>query len=82
MPKKVCSLILEAIVVGIVLTAIGLLVSLIGMYMSVKDFEPKQYKFWGNIAVSLFISGVITHLLFEWFGGNRWYCENGYACQR
>jgi hypothetical protein len=32
--------------------------------------------------IALFLTGVVTHLGFEFVGGNTWYCKNGVACKK
>ena len=81
--KKLISLAIEAIVVGFILVVVGTLVSyMVGKYFSVS--LPPVCKEWNKnrvMELSLFLSGVLTHLLFELVGGNTWYCKNGVACQ-
>lgn len=61
---------IEALVVGIILAIILVIMCKVLPHDSDK-----------NIAIIGLVSGVLTHLLFEFAGGNKWYCDNGYACQ-
>ncbi|CAM9529541.1 unnamed protein product [Pylaiella littoralis] len=69
-------LIIEAFVVGIVMMIMGFPGSIIALKILpvVKDNRiPVMY-------LSLFLTGVLSHLLFESFLLNSWYCRHGYAC--
>jgi uncharacterized membrane protein HdeD (DUF308 family) len=57
----------EAVAVGAVLLIIGKFIN---------QFKFKKY----NFELTLFISGILTHLAFELAGFNKWYCTNGNAC--
>jgi len=64
--------------------AVGLLVVLIGVvlhYISLKIYGPHDLNNMGIFMVHLFIIGIITHLLCEFTGINKWYCTNGVACK-
>lgn len=66
-------LIIEAVVVGIVFAAIGLGVTL-AMYKKHHIDNKLQ------TALPFFITGILGHFLFEYFGANKWYCTHGHAC--
>ena len=72
----------ELIVIGIVVGIIGTIISTIIMYMTDKNFSLKKYTFWPSIFFSFFFTGVITHVLFEVLGLNKWYCKYGNACKK
>ena len=57
-------LLIEATVVGLVMLAIHY-----GLSMMFK-----------NQMLVVFLTGFIGHLLFEFFGANKWYCIHGKAC--
>lgn len=77
-------LLIEAVVVGISLVIIG---NIVGFFVG-KLFStdlPPVCKNWNKLYVmeiSLFMTGVVAHLLFEVTGVNKWYCKNGYACRK
>lgn len=70
-------LIIEAIVVGLVIMAMGFPSSAIALkVLPIGEGEshlPVMY-------LSLFITGLTSHLLFEALKLNSWYCSNGFAC--
>ena len=59
-------LVTEALVVGLVM-----LVIFMALKMVTKD-----------VRVTVFLTGVLGHFLFELLGANKWYCKYGTACQR
>ena len=62
-------LLIEAFVVGFVLVIIGKVVN---------NFKlNKSFHF----ELTLFLSGMLTHIGFELLGFNKWYCINGTACK-
>ena len=77
-------LVIEAVVVGLTLIVIGNVVSVFVAKCCKVDL-PKICNTWNKfyaMEVSLFLTGVVTHLLFEWLGVNKYYCKMGYACRR
>lgn len=72
-------LLVEMFTVGIVTAIVGLAISTMIMLTS-KTFSWKNYNFYPQIMLSYFLTGVIIHVLFEYSGGNKWYCKNGNAC--
>lgn len=76
MPHKPISYFLgELIVVGIATMVVGLILSYISM-----GEKSKEFKHWGSVALTFFLTGAIIHAGFETTGWNKWYCTNGYAC--
>ena len=75
-------LFIEALVVGILVVIFGTLASfLIGKFFSI-DLPP-ACKDWNKnyvMEISLFVTGIVTHLICEAIGLNKWYCKNGKAC--
>ena len=59
----------EAIIVGVVLVLVFFVLS------KMTNF-PRE-----NKVVTIFLAGVLTHLLCEWVGVNAWYCSDGHACR-
>lgn len=78
------NLLIEAIVVGIILVIVASLVGIIvGKFMSVElDEMCKKWNKNHIMEITLFISGVLVHLLCEYLGINKWYCKNGVACKK
>lgn len=78
------NLLIEAIAVGIILVIVSSLVGIVvGKFMSVELHE--MCKKWNKnhiMEITLFISGVLVHLLCEYLGINKWYCKNGVACKK
>ena len=63
-------LIIEAVIVGLSNAFIWTVVSNIYNYNKTTD-----------LLVSVFITGILLHIICEYSGINRWYCKNGNACQ-
>ena len=76
-------LIMESAFVGIILVLVATVVS----KMFGKDVEkklPPKLRDWNKDHVmekSLFVSGFMIHILFEFSGVNKWYCKHGSACK-
>ena len=76
-------LLIEALVVGLLLVIVGYLVTiginkLFNRNLSDSFINLKKNK---TLLIIFFLSGSLTHLLFEFLGGNKWYCKNGFACK-
>ena len=71
------SFLIEAIVVGISLVVIGLICFCIGNNISIL----KNKNIYMKLSIYLFVIGLLTHVLYEVIGANKWYCSNGYACK-
>ena len=74
------SLLIEALVVGIMTAILGFIISTLFMMLN-KDFSFKKYSFWWQVLGSFFVTGVIIHLVCDGTGINKWYCKNGNACK-
>jgi H+/Cl- antiporter ClcA len=72
--------IIEALIVGVVTAVVGFIISTALMYARNSDFSLKKYNFWPYVLFGYFITGFIIHLIFQWTGGNAWYCKHGDAC--
>lgn len=76
----------EAIVVGLVLVVVGNLVSLfLGKMLPspVAEEHQEACRAWNKyyiMEVSLFLTGLVAHLVLEYIGVNNWYCKYGTAC--
>jgi xanthosine utilization system XapX-like protein len=65
-------LLIEAALVGVLVVFLGLAI----MSFVKTQTWAKQYPF----EITLFLTGVLTHLVCEFTGVNKWYCTNGNAC--
>lgn len=77
-------LIIEALVVGLSLVIFGNIVGFIVGKLFATNL-PLACKDWNTnyvMEISLFITGFLIHLFFEFTGLNKWYCKNGNACQK
>tara|TARA_Y100000389_G_C17322634_1_gene443872 strand:- start:95 stop:367 length:273 start_codon:yes stop_codon:yes gene_type:complete len=77
-------LILEAVLVGVVLVVVGTVVTYGVSKFSTSDLPP-VCKDWNKnymMELSLFATGVLTHLTFEVLGLNKLYCRHGFACKK
>ena len=74
-------LILESIIVGAITSILGnIIVSILVKYNSfenneVLDSSLLKYKKTYIIQISLFLTGVLIHLLLEYIGLEKWYCK-------
>lgn len=75
------TLVKETTVIGIGNAIIGLIISTVLMILLSKDFTFKKYSFWPQVMLGYFITGILIHLIYEFSGGNKWYCKYGNACQ-
>ena len=77
-------LLIEAIIVGIIVVIIGLMVNKFVKIVMGKKVPSTCYVLHDSkiIVTVFFLTGSLTHLLFELLGGNRWYCNNGVACRK
>ena len=76
-------LLIEAFFVGIVIVIMGTLVAGSFAFFMKSDLPP-VCKDWNKnyvMELSLFFTGVVSHLFFELVGLNKWYCKNGIACK-
>ena len=72
-------LITESLTIGLITGIVGILVNLTVRGLD-KDLDitcPPQ-----KIFLILFLTGALIHTIFEIFGLNKWYCENGTACKK
>ena len=65
-------LLFEGVVVGLVVVIMTLFIQKIFIYLH-KDMEK-------NKLLIVFLVGFSTHLIFEFLGFNKMYCEKGFAC--
>lgn len=72
MAKMNQRLLIEAVLVGVLVVFLGLAIM---SFVKTQNWA-KQYPF----EITLFLTGVLTHLVCEFTGVNKWYCTNGNAC--
>ncbi|CBN80325.1 EsV-1-15 [Ectocarpus siliculosus] len=76
MSRNMIRLVIEAVVVGVVMILAGYPCGLLAsklLPMKGGDHRPVMY-------LSLFLTGLSSHLLFEALKINLWYCSNGFSC--
>ena len=75
----------EAILVGLATVIIGQFVGFTLSKILVKRGNIRtECKNWNKnhiMELSLFFTGVLIHILCEYFEVNKWYCKNGSACK-
>jgi len=77
-------LFVEALFVGIAIVITGSVIGFLVGKMMGSDL-PSVCKDWNKkhaMEISLFLTGFLSHLLFEFCGLNKWYCKNGVACSK
>ena len=67
--------IIEVLVVAILTSIIGVIVSNMMMGQRAVDFQH-----WDSVAMSYFITGALIHIICEYTKINKWYCKHGNAC--
>ena len=74
---KMKTIIIESIIIGIVTMILGKIISniLLGINKIDKKKDIPKWKEPRVIEVSLFVTGVFIHLLCEYIGLNKWYCD-------
>ena len=65
----------EAFIIGLTTVLVGMVISYIAMGDKARKFEH-----WGGVAITFFLTGALTHILYQWTGWNTWYCKHGQAC--
>ena len=73
-------LLMEAIVVGLMTSVIGTIMSYIFMVIQEKKLYVK-FDFWMYVILSNFCTGFLIHYICEYTKLNKYYCKNGNACQ-
>ena len=72
----------EAVVVGISVILFGYIGSYIADALLPQPKRGEYFNKYYVMELSLFLTGVIAHLVFEYTGINKWYCKNGIACKK
>jgi hypothetical protein len=77
-------LVIEAVIVGLIVALIGTAVTFVVSKITAVDLPPtcRVWKKNYTMEIVLFLTGILTHLAFEFVGGNTWYCKNGVACKK
>jgi hypothetical protein len=78
------NLALEALSVGVVTLLFGMIITafiLLIIYIFDNKFGFYDTSFWILLPISYFLTGISIHLIFEYTGLNKSYCENGNACR-
>ena len=76
-------LLAEATIVGFVVMVVGYCISCIIKLLWRRSI-PTGCADWNKyhvMEISLFITGFVSHILFELLGLNKGYCKSGYACK-
>ena len=68
---------IEAFMVGLLVIVIGIVLH----YITLQIIGHHDLNDMKVFAIHLFVIGIITHLLCEFTGINKWYCTNGIACK-
>jgi len=69
------SLFTEALVVGVITAVVGLVISTAMMYATQKGFSLRSYTFWWQVALAMFLTGALIHVVLELTGINRKWCD-------
>jgi len=72
------AVLIEALFVGIIVVVIGVIGHIVTLKLYGHHDLNDMYMFAGH----LFMIGVAVHLICEFVGINKWYCNNGTACKQ
>lgn len=75
------SIAFEAIFVGVLLAVLGLILYNLDTCFKIRKTMLKINNINVELSLYLFIVGVLTHVIYEALGANKWYCKNGAACK-
>ena len=68
----------EAVFVGVLLIALGLGIYHLDKYL---NFRKKYTNINIELSLYLFLIGMLTHIIYEALGANKWYCKHGASCK-
>lgn len=69
------NILFEGFIIGLITGIVGFTISTSLMFLE-PDFSFEKYHFWFRVFLSSFITGFVLHLLLEYTGVNKKYCEN------
>jgi len=75
------NIVYESFIVGIITSILGsLMIKILTKVNSIENHDyignfVKKYKKTYIIEISMFFTGILIHLLLEYIGLNKWYCE-------
>jgi H+/Cl- antiporter ClcA len=69
------NILLEGFIIGLITGIAGFTISTSLMFLE-PSFSLQKYHFWFRVFLSSFITGFVLHLLLEYTGVNKKYCEN------
>lgn len=66
---------LEALIVGLITAIVGFIIATSLMFFE-PDFSFERYHFWFRVMAGYFITGFVLHLILEYTGINKKYCDS------
>lgn len=75
------ALVTEILFVGIITVVVGLAVTWAIKLASKHSIQLSHTSDWAYMALVLFITGTLIHIICEYTLINKWYCKHGNACQ-
>lgn len=75
-------LLIESLCVGLSALLLGLILHVLLGHHALHASSPKMKEEMMRLCILLFLTGSLLHLVYEFVGGNKWYCKNGVACKK